>query len=83
MKRLRSIRKEFLQHLYRNDELEDYLIAEMKRRIVFEMIEYLPFKVETCEKPDGTEYRITLDVAVGKWNDFVSFYKRRETMQNE
>lgn len=78
-------RKDFLPSLH-SGELEDYLIAEMKRRIVFDMIDKLPFEVFESQTYGGTKYKVCLDVAIEGWDEFskriAPFHDGDKTMQN-
>ena len=54
-----------MESLHGGKEAEDYLINDIKRRIVIDMIDKLPFNVKKEENVfGGYEYEIKLDVIV-------------------
>lgn len=75
-----AIQKQFVSNRYDNIAADEYFIEEAKRQIAIQLADKLPFKIEWSETPFGTEYTISLDVAIEDYKEFVKKYLQ---IQNE
>lgn len=64
--------KEILPNGPYSIDAENYLKDEMKRRIVFDMIDKLPFEIYEKQLQYGVEYTVALDVEIKQWDEYMS-----------
>ncbi len=66
--------KNFVSNRYNNIDADLYFIEEAKRQIAIQLVDNLPFKIKSFDTPSGTEYEISLDVAIEDYKEFLKNY---------
>lgn len=69
--RYNVVKKEVLANGPYSIDAENYLKYEMKRRIVLDMIDKLPFEIYEKQLQFGVEYTVALDVEIQKLDEYL------------